>query len=129
MSIQDDDMLTPEEEFSNAAMRRALQHAPDHAAAPDWRIRRAIQQRAREALAPPTVEEELGVPWWKSLWAATGSRGSGSGNRMPWNAAFATVALAVLVTLLWQREPVPGAKLDGEAQVTVPAAPSPAVPE
>ncbi|RYF64456.1 MAG: hypothetical protein EOO22_24310 [Comamonadaceae bacterium] len=46
--IREDDPLTPEEESSNAAMRRALQHAPDHAATPDWRIRRAIQQRARK---------------------------------------------------------------------------------
>ncbi|AMM25276.1 hypothetical protein [Variovorax sp. PAMC 28711] len=124
MSDPTEDKLTPEETFSGAALRRALEHAPDHAVAPDWRIRKAIQQKAREAVdMASSVEAELGVPWWKRLWTAMGSRDGGG---MPWSAAFATVVVAVLVTVLWEREPMPGARLDSEV---IPAAPeAPAAP-
>jgi len=49
---------------------------------------------------------------------------------MPWNAAFATVLVATLVTVLWQREPVPGARPDGEAGVAAqaPRAEAPSAP-
>jgi hypothetical protein len=35
---------------------------------------------------------------------------------MPWNAAFATLLVGVLVTVMWQREPVPGAEPDSPMQ-------------
>jgi hypothetical protein len=47
---------------------------------------------------------------------------------MPWNAAFATVLVATFVTVLWQREPVPDARLDGEARVAQSPAPAPMPP-
>lgn len=113
------------EDFHDAALRRALGHAPDHAAAPDWRLRKAILQQAHEAVAPSSgslLEESNGSPWWKRL-----GGGKARGSRMPWNAAFATVLIAGLATVLWQREPVPGARPDGEAQVAAPP-PAPSVP-
>ncbi len=119
------------EDFHDAALRRALGHAPDHAAAPDWRLRKTILQQAHEAVAPSSgslLEENDGSPWWKRL-----GGGKARGSRMPWNAAFATVLIAGLATVLWQREPVPGARLDGEASVAAPppltqGAPAPVAP-
>ncbi len=110
---------TPEEVFIGAALRRALDHAPDHAVAPDWRIRKAIRQRAHDALAPSPVEPGLGRPWWKrAVWRS--GRETGDGRRTQ-KAVFATGLVAVLVVVFWQREPVSGVQRDGEAQVTVSA--------
>jgi hypothetical protein len=61
------------------------------------------------------------APWWRRLFG-----GGGTGARMPWNAAFATVLVATFVAVLWHREPVPDAQLDGEARVGGAAAPAPA---
>ncbi|BEP50870.1 MULTISPECIES: hypothetical protein [Variovorax] len=98
------------------ALRRALDHAPDSDALPDPRTRDAIRKMAHN-LAPvpaaaPAAEDKSAVPWWRRLFG-----GGGSHARMPWNAAFATVLLATFVTVLWHREPVPDARLDGEAGV------------
>ncbi|VTU37396.1 hypothetical protein [Variovorax sp. PBL-E5] len=123
---------TPEEDgpLQDDALRRALLHAPDHAAVPDWRLRKTILQKAHEAVAVSDavlLEREEKRPWWRA-----GGWTGGSGSRMPWNAAFATVLLATLVTVLWQRESVPDARPDSERQVAAApprtVAPSPAVP-
>jgi len=121
MSAVDDDL-------HDDALRRALAHAPDHTAVPNWRLRKSILQSAHDAVGisiAPWVPEPDPRAWWQRLLGLGGGSGS---SRMPWNAAFATVLVAVLVTVLWQREPVPGARLDGEAQVTAqaPSAPAPA---
>jgi hypothetical protein len=102
------------------ALRRALDHAPDRDALPDPRTRDAIRKMAHN-LAPvpaPSEASAAAMPWWRRL------IGDGAKNRMPWNAAFATVLVATFVTVLWQHEPVPDARLDGEAQVA--QAPAPA---
>ncbi|WP_244883823.1 hypothetical protein [Variovorax paradoxus] len=111
------------------ALRRALDHAPDSDALPDPRTRDAIRKMAHN-LAPvpaaaPAAEDEGAAPWWRRLFGG----GGGSHARMPWNAAFATVLLATFVTVLWHREPVPDARLDGEARVaSAPAAAPEAAP-
>ncbi|CAN7602814.1 hypothetical protein LJR161_004463 [Variovorax paradoxus] len=99
------------------ALRRALDHAPDSDELPDPRTRDAIRKMAHN-LAPvpaaaPAAEDEGAAPWWRRLFGG----GGGSHARMPWNAAFATVLLATFVTVLWHREPVPDARLDGKAGV------------
>ncbi|KLN57478.1 hypothetical protein [Variovorax paradoxus] len=110
------------------ALRRALDHAPDSDALPDTRTRDAIRKMAHN-LAPvpattPAAEDKGAASWWRRLFG-----GGGSHARMPWNAAFATVLLATFVTVLWHREPVPDARLDGEARVTsAPAAAPEAAP-
>ena len=103
-------------DLRDEALRRALQHAPDHAATPNWRMRKAILDHAREAVAPftaPVLPEPTRPAWQRLL-------GIGAG-RMPWNAAFATLLVGVFAALLWQREPVPGARPDSEPQVDRPA--------
>ncbi|MBC7394213.1 MAG: hypothetical protein H7340_12850 [Variovorax sp.] len=103
------------DEFNDPVLRRALQNAPDAAVAPDWRIRRTIQQRAREAVEPRDEDISLApvVPLWKRLLGIGGESGR---SRLPWNAAFATVLVGVIVTALWQHEPVPEARLDSETK-------------
>ena len=119
----------PDDAFIDAALRRALDHAPDLAAQPDWRLRKAILQAGRDAVTPaatPAAADVGHASWWQRLWGGDGR------SRMPWNAAFATVLVATLVTVMWRSEPVPDARLDGEAQVAAPspgeAAPVPAPP-
>ena len=113
-------------------LQRMLDHAPDRSAKPDAALRQAIRTRAHAAVAPAPLASPAGAqrPWWQRLLGI--GRGGDAGSRMPWNAAFATVLVGVLVTVMWQREPVPGAQLDApqeERQAAPPApAPAPAVP-
>ncbi|MGJ7490038.1 hypothetical protein [Variovorax sp. ZT4R33] len=113
-------------------LRRALAHAPDHAATPDVALRQSIRVLAHEAVAPSLPAGPVGAerPWWQRLLGI----GGGAGSRMPWNAAFATVLVGVLVTVMWQRQPVPGAEPDAPLQerhaAPVPAQrPTPVAPE
>lgn len=106
-------------------LQQVLDHAPDQAATPDAALRQSIRVLAHEAVAPSLPAGPVGAerPWWQRLLGI----GGGAGSRMPWNAAFATVLVGVLVTVIWQREPVPGAAPDAPMQER-PAAPVPAAP-
>ncbi|MDM0120849.1 hypothetical protein [Variovorax arabinosiphilus] len=106
-------------------LQQVLDHAPDQAATPDVALRQSIRVLAHEAVAPSLPAGPVGAerPWWQRLLGI----GGGAGSRMPWNAAFATVLVGVLVTVMWQREPVPGAAPDAPMQER-PAAPVPAAP-
>ncbi|MGK6305678.1 hypothetical protein [Variovorax sp. DT-64] len=126
MSSKTDDNGTGD--LRDEALRRALLHAPDHTVTPNWRLRKAILDHAHEAVMPFAAPEapEPVRPWWQRLLGIGGGKDGGS--RMPWNAAFATVLVGVLIAVLWQREPVPGARPDGEALVRAPAQRSEAPP-
>lgn len=116
------------------ALRRALDHAPDRDARPEAHTRDAILKMAHHLAAQPASTSAAGaansasvLPWWRRLFGGGGEPRS----RMPWNAAFATVLVAGFVTVLWRSEPVPEARLDGEARVggaAAPAAEAPAAP-
>ncbi|WP_390348568.1 hypothetical protein ACFJIS_13450 [Variovorax boronicumulans] len=115
----DDDLHDPR-------LRRALDHAPDRDAMPAAHTREAILKMAHNlaaASAPATSRPAETAPWWRRLFGGGSPR-----SRMPWNAAFATVLVATFVTVLWHREPVPDAQLDGEAQVAGAPAPASAPP-
>jgi hypothetical protein len=114
-------------DLRDPALRRTLDHAPDSDARPDPRTRDAILKMAHN-LAPapvttsPAANSASAAPWWRRLFGGGGEPRA----RMPWNAAFATVLVAGFVAVLWHREPVPDARLDGEARVggaTAPAQP------
>ncbi|MGJ7546683.1 hypothetical protein [Variovorax sp. LT1R16] len=108
-------------DLRDPVLRRALENAPDQAATPDWRLGQSIRAMAHEAVAPSLPELPVAAqrPWWQRL------LGIGAGGGVPWNAAFATVLVGVLVTMMWQREEVPGARLDGEQEKAAPAAAAP----
>ncbi|PIF75034.1 hypothetical protein CLU95_2173 [Variovorax sp. 54] len=119
MSESNDDLHDPR-------LRRALDHAPDRDAMPAAHTREAILKVAHNlaaASAPATGRAAEVAPWWRRLFGGGSPR-----SRMPWNAAFATVLVATFVTVLWHREPVPEAGLDGEAQVAGAPAPASAPP-
>ncbi|MEP6720948.1 MAG: hypothetical protein ABJA77_05855 [Variovorax sp.] len=126
-----DKFLPPEDDDRpDPALRRALENAPDHSTVPDFRIGKAIRRMAHQAVASDEGAQDLlpmlpeGQPWWHRLLF-----GSGGKTRMPWNAAFASVLVGVLVTVLWQREPVPGPQLDSQAPAAAKSAAPAAVPE
>jgi hypothetical protein len=95
-------------ELRDARLKRALDEAPDASLQPLPRTRDAIRAAAHGAV----------LPGWKRWWA-------GAGGPRPWHAAFATVLLAGLITLMWQGEEVPGAKQPA-ADPPIPAAKAPA---
>ncbi|MEJ8855864.1 hypothetical protein WKW79_14870 [Variovorax robiniae] len=126
-----DKYATPEDDdLPDPVLRRALDNAPDHAAVPGFHLRKSIRQMAHEAVGPSDSEmtEALDRSWWRQLLGL----GAPAKSRAPWRAAFATVLVAVLVGVLWQRQPVPGPQLDSQAPsgpATSPVAPaSPATP-
>lgn len=103
-------------------LRKALDHAPDSHLAPAPWARDAIKNAAREAVVAPGRPAAAALapqPWWRRFLPEPG------GSRMPWNAAFATVLVAGFVTLLWQGQPVPDARLDEPAPASAPAQPPP----
>jgi hypothetical protein len=114
-------------DLRDPALRRALDHAPDRDATPDPRTRDAILKMAHNLAAAPAsapasaANNASAAPWWRRLFGGGDTRA-----RMPWNAAFATVLVAGFVTVLWHREPIPDARLDGEAKVASAPAPAPA---
>jgi hypothetical protein len=105
-------------ELRDARLRKALESAPDANARPDARVRRNILAKAHEALVPARP-----APWWQRLWQSSGQP------RTPWNAAFATMALATLVTVLWHDREVPDARPEAVPATAPPVeAPAPAAP-
>ena len=120
-----------DEEFNGAddgalhdpLLQQVLDHAPDQAATPDAALSQSIRVLAHEAVAPSLPAGPVGAerPWWQRLLGI----GGGAGSRMPWNAAFATVLVGVLVTVMWQREPVPGVQLDAPQKERQAAPPAP----
>ena len=104
-------------ELRDARLQRALRDAPDAHMAPSSSTRAAILARAHEAVTPTRA-----APWWKRLGWGAGSQ------RMPWNAAFATIVVASLVTVMWHDRDIPDARTEGGlADKQAPAAVAPPV--
>ncbi|MBI5278184.1 MAG: hypothetical protein HY854_17175 [Burkholderiales bacterium] len=102
-------------QLRDARLRRALDSAPDGEVRPPDAVRLAVRDAARAAVAAAAPQ-----PWWKRWWPQPQQR-------MPWNAAFATVLVAVLVGVMWQGEEVPDAPPEAVAvrkDQRVPAAPA-----
>jgi hypothetical protein len=100
----------------DSRFEKALEAAPDAHLRPDARTRQAVLQAAAAAVQAQPARPP--VARWRRWWSGGADGGAG---RMPWNAAFATVLLAGFVTLLWQGQPVPDARLDDAPPVTKPA--------
>lgn len=87
-------------DLRDARLKKALDSAPDAQSRPDARTRQAIHARARAAVASTAQDS-----WWRRLLGP-------DHRRMPWSAAFATVVMATLVTMLWQDREIPSARPD-----------------
>lgn len=107
-------------ELRDARLRKALEEAPDAQLRPPDRTRAAILAAAHDGVRPG----------WRRWW------GAGTRSGTPWAAAFATLALATLVIVMWEGQEVPGTSAEqqvavaprAEAPAPVPApAPQPAV--
>ncbi|WP_431510486.1 hypothetical protein [Variovorax sp. DAIF25] len=115
-----------DDDLRDARLRRALEHAPDNEALPEARTREAILKMAHNLAAatpPAAATVPAAQPWWRRLFGGGEARA-----RMPWNAAFATLLVVGFVTVLWRQEPVPDARLDGEARVGGAVAEAPSAP-
>ena len=98
-------------ELRDARLRKAMEQAPDAQLQPHARTREAILAAARGAVQPA----------WKRWWPRNARSG------LPWAAAFATVAMATLLTLMWQGQEAPGSREETQVAVAPPAAaPEPA---
>ena len=97
-------------DLRDARLQRALDAAPDAQPTPAAGTRQAIRRAARAAL-----QTEPRAVWWRRWWAGSGRQ------RMPWNAAFASVLLASLVTVLWREQDMSEAAMeDARRDATMP---------
>lgn len=92
-------------ELRDARLRKAMDEAPDATLQPQQRTREAIRAAAHGAVQPA----------WRRWWTRSGGSG------MPWTAALATIALATLVTVMWEGREVPGARTEADVVATAPA--------
>lgn len=100
-------MTEPTPVLRDARLHQALAHAPDAQDLPGDAMRVAILKAANKSISTVAMSTILPqIPWWRSLWAQTGRRGG------PWNAAFATVLLGTIITLIWFEREVPDARPD-----------------
>lgn len=99
-------------ELRDARLRKAMDEAPDATLQPQQRTREAIRAAAHGAVQPA----------WRRWWTRSGGSG------MPWTAALATIALATLVTVMWEGREVPGARPEAEVVATAPAPAAAPVP-
>ncbi|MBC5763200.1 hypothetical protein [Ramlibacter albus] len=101
-------------EMRDARLKRALEAADEDPQGPSAATRANVLRAASGALAQQAAPAR---PWWQlPQW------------RVPLNAAFASMAIAVLITLMWQGQEVPGARPESASadRAAPAAAPSPA---
>ena len=103
----------PRTDLRDARLHKALAHAPDADALPAPSTRITIKNIAASAMPTEAKAEfESQKPWWKRYWEKAGRAGIGGHAASPWNAAFATLLLGGIITLIWHGQPVPDAVLD-----------------
>ncbi|RYF38399.1 MAG: hypothetical protein EOO25_17255, partial [Comamonadaceae bacterium] len=105
--------------WRDARLAQALAHAPDEGLRPAEAVRAAVLQAAHRAVAGQGTVVQASPPLWRRAWDAMGRSGSS------WNAAFATVLLASLVTVLWWDKPVPDAAVESAPFKAPEPAPAP----
>ena len=100
-------MSGPGTHLRDARLHKALAHAPDSEELPAPRTRQYIKIIANNSIR--TWEKDKSsqpTSWWQLLWQRSGRA------RNPWNAAFATVLVGGIITLIWQGQEVPDAARD-----------------
>ena len=106
-------MTDPRTDLRDARLHKALAHAPDRDALPAPGTRNTIKNIATGVISTrDRARFDTQIPWWKALWEKTGRAGRGGHASGPWNAAFATLLLGGIITLIWQGQEVPEAVPD-----------------
>lgn len=109
----------------DARLQQALAHAPDAQATPSTANKIAIKKLAAYAINPRLdgdfSSNNSTKPWWRRLWENAGRPSA------PWNAAFATMLLGSIITLVWYEKDVPDAALAEKSEIVANAA-RPATP-
>jgi len=105
---------TPSESLRDARLAQALQHMPDAHMQPSAQTRHAVLQEALRAAmnatpAAPTSPPAAKNRWWHA-WLGQ------PGQRVPWNAALASIAVVGFVTVLWHGKDVPDAAPERSAE-------------
>lgn len=101
----------------DARLKKALEYAPDAGSVPVKSVGDAIKLEALRAVLSRPTHPRVGL--WARLrawWLPPG--------HVPWNAAFASVLVASMVTLLWRGEDTPGAEPQTIRERPVAATPS-----
>lgn len=99
------------ENLRDARLAHALQHMPDAHMQPTAQTRHAVLQEALRVANTPSPTEKR--RWWHA-WLGQ------PGQRVPWSAALASLAIVGFITVLWYGQDVPDAALP-----SAPAAPAP----
>lgn len=89
------------EDLRDARLARALQHMPDAHLQPSPQLRHAVLRQALQAVAQPEPGAMV-LNRWRGWWQSLGQRG-------PWRAALASVAIAGFITVLWYGQELPDA--------------------
>ena len=104
-------MSEPVNHLRDARLHQALSHAPDAQTLPSAVTRNTIKTIATNAIETSAAGHvTFQLPWWKKLWQSAWK--SSGRTRSPWNAAFATLLLTSLISLLWYQKEAPDAALD-----------------
>ena len=106
-------------DLRDARLHKALAHAPDYDALPAPATRKNIKNIANNTILTIAKDDfSEKIPWWEVFWkkiarvGLSGRTGTGARAAAPWNAAFATLLISGIITLIWQGQPVPDAVLD-----------------
>jgi hypothetical protein len=121
-SPSDRNSPTPPEKLRDARLAHALKHMPDAHMQPNSQTRSAVLQEAARALAStrPAVPGSVLRRWWHAL-------AGQPGRRVPWSAAFASLAIVSFITVLWYGREVPDAAPENSPVVRPQAADDTAV--
>lgn len=99
------------ENLRDARLAQALQHMPDAHMQPSAQTRHAVLQ---EALRAAGVKGHKKSRWWHA-WLGQ------PGQRVPWSAAVASLAVVCFITVLWYGQDVPDAAPERSKEGTAPA--------
>ena len=99
------------ENLRDARLAHALQHMPDAHMQPSAQTRHAVLQ---EALRAAGVKGHKKSRWWHA-WLGQ------PGQRVPWSAAVASLAVVCFITVLWYGQDVPDAAPERSKEGTAPA--------
>ena len=106
----------------DARLQHALDNAPDAGLLPKIETKNAIHTIATNAIQTSGDGKKIiKLSWWQRCWNTLGQQNA------PWSAAFATLLLGGIITLLWHGQEIPDAAPDRQSTSATPAMPTPSL--